>query len=100
MPKTTTTLSHRYTSVLHDLLRGIPLQGIPEEELEESFMYQAKLRWYEAAISTFQELLQNEIDLKLQTGNRSNIIRIDLPEKSPSGNTQILEIRVGVKVKE
>ncbi len=92
---------NNYSSAIYDIIRGIPVLKMSEEELAQSFMDHAKLRWYENALEQLGNLVERgDVVHNMNLSSKSNTILIDLPETTPSGNSQMLEIKVSIKVKE
>lgn len=92
---------NEYTSHLYDLIRGSYTYGMDEEQLSKQFMNQARLRWFQNAIKSFSEFKEDHlIKMELTNTGKSAVINIDIPELTPSGNRQYLQIKTTLKVKD
>lgn len=92
---------NEYTSHLYDLIRGSYAYGMDEEQLSEQFMNQARLRWFQNAVESFSEFKEDHlVKMELANTGKSATIRIDIPELTPSGNCQYLEIKTTLKIKD
>lgn len=90
---------NKYSDALYSILNALP--DLNSTEDPDDFMKYSRIKRYNEAVDLFLDVVENGVNHKLCTGiGKSSTISLDVPEKSPSGNSQMLEIKVSIKVKE
>lgn len=90
---------NKYSNLLVDLLKGTPCWDLSADDVKENFMQEARQRWFQKAADSFARLASTSY-IGFRMNSKSNTITIPIEEKSPSGNSQVLEIKVALKVRE
>jgi hypothetical protein len=90
---------NKYSDALYSILNALP--DINSTEDPDDFMKCSRIKRYNEAVDLLLDVVGNGVNHKLCTGiGKSSTISLDIPDRSPSGNSQMLEIKVSIKVKE
>ncbi len=93
-------LVNQYSSELYDLIIGTQTHSLSEEDLKKDFMGFARKKWFLNAIQTFSQITAEGAEHRMSPTGKANTVLIDIPENTPSGVPQQLEIKVSIKIKD